>query len=63
LFCGNHLQISPEFYLCLLPYQIDLISIKDFSEDIMETAESSFELYLGIFAVLLLSGMFLRRRR
>ncbi len=35
----------------------------DFPDESMETVESSFVLFVGIFAVLLLSGLFLRRKR
>jgi len=35
----------------------------DFPDESMETLESSFALFIGIFAVLLLSGLFLRRKR
>jgi len=35
----------------------------DFPDESMETVESSFALFVGIFAVLLLSGIFLRRKR
>jgi hypothetical protein len=35
----------------------------DFPDESMETVESPFALFVGIFAVLLLSGLFLRRKR
>ncbi len=35
----------------------------DFPDESMEAVESSFALFVGIFAVLLLSGLFLRRKR